>query len=172
MTSDNLEWLLEENNPSVRYRALKELLDTNREDPLLQRTKMEIESSKPVQIILEKMHPDGYWLQRLNNNRGWAGDGVEYGSFATTHFCLAYLAELGMDRSNPLIAKAAERYLSLQKSDGDWWNHISCLYGYNIRTFIMLGYQNDPRIRRTIELMLNTCRPDPASGRSRSCRRR
>ena len=35
-----------------------------------------------------------------------------------------------------------------------------CLYGYNIRTFIRLGYRDDPRVQKSIELMLSTTRPD------------
>ena len=42
---------------------------------------------------------------------------MKYGAFATTHYCLAYLAELGMDRTNPSVAKAAERYLTFQKAE-------------------------------------------------------
>lgn len=88
------------------------------------------------------------------------GDGVEYGSFGTTHFCLAYLAELGMDRTDARIAKAAERYLNLQQPDGDFYGHFSCLLGLNVRTFTMLGYKNDPLVKKSIELLLNTERPD------------
>ena len=44
------------------------------------------------------------------------GAGVEYGAFATTHFCLSYLAELGLDRNNPQIERAAEQlYQAKQK---------------------------------------------------------
>jgi hypothetical protein len=50
--------------------------------------------------------------------------------------------------------------LSLQQEDGDWWEHLSCLYGYNIRTFILLGYRDDERLRKAIDLMLQTTRTD------------
>jgi len=48
----------------------------------------------------------------------------------------------------------------LQKDDGDWYEHLSCLYGYNIRTYIMLGYRDDGRVQKAINLMLNTIRSD------------
>jgi hypothetical protein len=105
------------------------------------------------------MHPDGYWLQK-NYKGEILGQGVEYGSFATTHFCLSYCAELGLDRNTPFVEKAASRYLDLQKDDGDWYEHLSCLYGYNIRTFIMLGYRKDERVQKAIDLMLETVRQD------------
>ena len=78
------------------------------------------------------------------------------------------------------MAEAADRYLALQQPDGDFWRHFSCLYAYNIRTFLMLGYSGDPRLRKTIDLMLGTERPDggylcdmhegkPGGKKSRSC---
>jgi hypothetical protein len=93
------------------------------------------------------------------------GSGVEYGAFATTHFCLSYLSELGLDRHTPEIKLAAERYLNLQCADGDWheegwYDHLSCMLGYNIRTFVRLGYRDDPRVRRPLKLLLATERDD------------
>jgi hypothetical protein len=88
------------------------------------------------------------------------GEGVQYGAFGTTHYCLSYLAELGMYKTDTQVAKAAERYLNLQKADGDFYHHFSCLLGLNIRTFTMLGYKNDLRVKKSVELLLNTERPD------------
>jgi hypothetical protein len=154
-----IQWLLQDDEPSVRWRTLKELLDNDENLPDVQSAKSAILQSTPVCDLLAKMHPDGYWLQ-TNYKKATVGDDVLYGSFGSTHFCLAYLAELGMDRSQPEVAKAADRYLALQKPDGDWLNHYSCLLGYNIRTYVLLGYRDDPRIKRSIELMLQTVRED------------
>lgn len=152
------EWLLEPADPSVRYRTLVELMDKGGSEEA-QEVRNLIPEFGPAKKLMETMHPDGYWLQKNYKGR-IVGDSVEYGSFATTHFCLSYCAELGLDRSLPFIEKAASRYLDLQKEDGDWWDHISCLYGYNIRTFIMLGFRHDERVMKAIDLMLNTARPD------------
>lgn len=152
------EWLLEPENPSVRYRTLVELMGLAGSEEASE-AKKAIPESEPVKKLADSMHSDGYWLQKDYKGR-IAGDGVEYGSFATTHFCLAYCAELGLDRSLPFVEKSASRYLSLQKEDGDWWQHISCLYGYNIRTFILLGYREDKRVQKAIDLMLSTRRRD------------
>jgi len=155
-----ISWLLEPEAPSIRFRTLTELLDRPADDPEVLAAKARIPESKPVQDILSKMHPDGYWLQKKPLTGEMIGDGVEYGSYATTHFCLAYLAELGLDRAHPAVAKTADRYLSLQQPDGDFWDHFSCLNGYNLRNFIRLGYRNDPRFQNTLDLMLNTERFD------------
>lgn len=159
-TMNVVDWLLEPENPSVRYRTLTELLDRNDDEPEVIATKKSIVSSEQVTKILEKMDPDGYWLQKNPRTGRIVGDGVEYGAYATTHFCLAYLAELGLDNQHPKVILAADRYLGLQQTDGDFYRHLSCLYGYNIRTFVMLGFRKDPRIQKSIDLMLATTRPD------------
>jgi hypothetical protein len=137
-----------------------ELLDTPPTDAEAVKCRKRIAESAQVMNLLSRMHPDGYWLQKHATTGRMRGDGVEYGSFGTTHFCLAYLAELGMDRTNPRVAKAAERYLNLQQADGDFYGHYSCLLGLNIRTFTMLGYENDSRVKKSIQLLLSTKRSD------------
>jgi hypothetical protein len=160
MKKEVIDWLLEPNNPSVRYRTMTELQDKPLNNKEVQECKLQIPCSSAVTSVLSKMHQDGYWLQRNPRTKEVLGAGVKYGSFGTTHFCLSYLAELGVDKVNQQVAKASNRYLSLQKSDGDFLNHYSCLLGYNIRTFVLLGYREDPRVQRSIDLLLNTSRPD------------
>jgi len=80
-----LDWLLEPENPSVRYRTLVELLGVPKDDPEVQHAQAAIPGSKPVQKIFSKMHLDGYWLYR------GVGAGVAYAMSGSTHFVLAYL---------------------------------------------------------------------------------
>jgi hypothetical protein len=160
MENKIIEWLLELENPSVKYRTLTELLDKTAENETVKEAMQKIPDSTAVQNILDKMHPEGYWLQTNPRTKETLGQEVKYGSFGTTHFCLSYLSELGLNKKNKQVKKAADRYLSLQKDDGDFLNHYSCLLGYNIRTFIKLGYRDDPRVQKSIDLMLNTVRPD------------
>ncbi len=155
-----INWLLESGQPALAYRTLYELLDHPPDDAEVQAAKSKLLDSSDVQKMLSTMHPEGYWLQLRGDKSAYIGDDVEYGSYATTHFVLSYLAELGLTREVPQVALAADRYLSLQKEDGDFWNHYSCLFTFNIRTFIRLGYRQDERLKRTIQLMLNTERPD------------
>jgi len=155
-----VDWLLEESDPSVRYRTLTELLHKPSDGVQVQAARKAIMDGQQAQRIFKKMHPDGYWLQKKSSTGQLIGDGVEYGSFATTHFVLSYLAELGFTVQDPRVAKAADRYLNLQQADGDFWMHLSCLYSYNIRTFIMLGLRDDARVQRAVDMMLATARED------------
>jgi len=157
----NIDWLLEENDPSVRYRTLTELLDEPSDSQEACEAKAQIPNSEPVKEIFLKMHPEGYWYYvNKNSKKGGRGDGVRYWDFVTTHYNLAFLSELGMDRNHPRIDLATNRYLRLQKDDGDFLGHYSCLFGYNLRTFLRMGYRDDPRVGKIIDLMLSTDRPD------------
>jgi hypothetical protein len=160
LDTEILEWLLEDENPSVRYRTFVDLLGRPAEDPEVIDAKDRVLTSEAVVNILTRMHPDGYWLQQNPRTKKTVGDGVEYEAFLTTHFCLSYLAELGLDKQHPDVSKAANRYLDLQRPDGDFYHHFSCLYAFNIRTFLRLGFRDDHRLHKTIQLMLKGDRPD------------
>lgn len=164
LKEDILDWLLEPENPSVRYRTLTELLGVPKDDPQVQEARTAILTSPVVWKIFAQMHPDAYWLHR------GLGSGVSYAHAGSTHFVLAYLAELGLDREDERIARAVERYLSLKEPDRpnpniweippDYHSHQSCLYAYNLRTFMMLGYRDDPRVKDRVEVLVNDWRFD------------
>jgi len=160
MDQQTINQLLETEDVSLKYRILSELLDYEYDNEYLQTLRNQIPDSKPVKKILDKMHPDGYRLQTNSRTKKTVGVGIAYGSFASTHFCLSYLSELAITREHRAIEKAANRYLNLQKENGDFWNNMSCLSGYNIRTFIKLGYRDDKRLQKSIDLVLSTKRND------------
>jgi len=153
------EWLLEEENPSIRYRTMRELQELPESDPNLQLAKEQISSYQPVKKMFDAMHPEGYWEVFSPSTKKSYGKGVDYRQ-DSTHYILGYLAELGMTRDDPQIEKAANRYLSLQQPDGDFINHSSCLIGMNIRTFTLFGFKDDPRLKKTINLMEESVRHD------------
>jgi hypothetical protein len=161
MIPDNIAaWLLESTDPSLRYRAYTELLGHSDLEERSMEYRRAIDGSPALRRILGAMHPEGYWLFRKKGTPLMVGDGVEYLSAATTHYCLAYLSEMGATRANPLVEKAADRYMGLQSQDGDWYLHMSCLYGYNIKTFLKLGYRDDERIGKSVELLMGSIRSD------------
>lgn len=146
VVSDSIKsWLLEPSDPSVRYRTYVELLATPADKPEVAEAFMAIPASVAVRQILDRMRPDGYWLQQKPRTLAGVGDGVEYGSFATTHFCLSYLAHLGMNLRNKLVALAANRYLDLIQSDGNWYKHFLVSMGttYRLLTCWVIVRTND-----------------------------
>lgn len=143
-----LAWLASSKSPSIRYRFQRDYLQITPE-PGLQAA---IRSCPTVARIFAKMHPDGFWQYREK------GSGVDYAMSSSTHFVLSYLAELGLDREDPRIDKAVNRYLALTPPD-----HLtgqSCLYAHNLRTFVLLGYGNDPRVLERMDYLEREVRHD------------
>ena len=85
-----LDWLLEEDkeNPSIRYFALRQLLDLPESDEQVQAARSAIMDSGPVPLILEAQAPFG----------GWVMEGGGYSpKYRATSWSLLIMAELGAD---------------------------------------------------------------------------
>jgi len=154
-----LHWLVEKENPSIRYRTMKEILNTPSTDEKMTETYQLVLQSSSVQKIKKSMHLEGYWTIKKKDGKV-IGEGVEYATFNTTHYVLGFLAELGLTREEPWVELAADRYLSLQASDENFYNYLSCLMGLNLRTFAKLGFGEDPRVKKSLALLESYIRYD------------
>ncbi len=61
LNSDPTDWLLEESNPSIRYYTLRWLLDLPESDPDVSFAVQSIAQSAPIQKLLSRQRPEGYW---------------------------------------------------------------------------------------------------------------
>ncbi len=156
LKADSTNWLLEEENPSVRYFTLKDILDKPEEDKAAQDAKQEIMQTGMVHDILNRQQEPAY-LQT-------------YPSFYTNKYKglvwqLIVLAELGVD-VNPQIKEQCEYILSNSQEveSGGFAMHASaktgggritevipCLTGNMVWSLIRLGYIDDPRLQKSID---------------------
>jgi hypothetical protein len=60
LKADPTDWLLEEDNPAVRYLALRDVVDAGEKEVKAARRKAHKEG--PIAVILENMDPDGWWI--------------------------------------------------------------------------------------------------------------
>jgi hypothetical protein len=151
-----LRWLLEEDNPSVRYLTLVNLLGRPSDDREVVSARRAISHMQPVGRILGAQWPEGYWMH--------PGEGYSPRHKATV-WQLIFLAQLGMSCSRP-IERAAEYVLSHSRLGGapvpgteiadtrftagkDSSSAILCLNGNLLRALIWFGYGDDPRVRST-----------------------
>lgn len=166
LNSDPTEWLLERDNPSVRYYTLTGILGQSAESELVKNVRLEIMTTGIVPEILSLQNPDGYWgeLKKFYSDK-----------YRGTVWQLMILAELGADRNNPRIARACEFILehsqelvtggfsvyNSEKFGGGLPSYvIPCLTGNLVWSLIRLGYLNDARIQKGIEWINNYQRFD------------
>jgi len=72
LKADSIDWLLEEDNPSIRYWTLKDLLDKSETEPEVAEAKGKICESKEVKMIFSKSDINGgpFW-SKPNGNIYW-----------------------------------------------------------------------------------------------------
>jgi hypothetical protein len=156
LKKDPTDWLLETDNPSVRYFALTELLEKPETDPEVVEAKNEIIHTGTVPKILGKQSDLGYWE---------APDRFYTAKYKGTVWQLIILAELGADGNNERIQKACEfimensqnhesggfsMWYSAKTGGGRHSDVIPCLTGNMVWSLIKLGFLDDPRIERAI----------------------
>jgi hypothetical protein len=61
LKGDPLPWLLEPENPSVRYWTLTDILDRPADDPEVREAQAAIPRQPLVQELFARQHPDGHW---------------------------------------------------------------------------------------------------------------
>ncbi len=153
--ADPMPWLLESDNPSVRYFALTDLLDRPHNDEVVD-AKRSINTSRPVKAILDAMHPEGYWVK----------PGHGYGpKYRGTDWQVIFLDQLGTDAGDPRIHTACEYVLNhSQTSNGGFGIGgsanaqrppngmvVHCLNGNLLRALLGFGYADDERVERAVE---------------------
>ncbi len=95
-----LSWLLGEDNPSVRYFALRDLCGLGEEDTRILAARRAIMQSGPVPRILEKQKPGGYWFH--------PEDFYLHSKYKGTVWSVILLAELGASGDDPRVQAAGE----------------------------------------------------------------
>jgi hypothetical protein len=61
LKADPTEWLLEDNNPSVKYFSLRWLIGKPENDVEVVSASQAIAQSEPVKVLLRRQRPEGYW---------------------------------------------------------------------------------------------------------------
>ncbi len=170
---DPVPWLLEEDNPSVRYFVLRDLLDRPQDDAEVIVAQKAIMTSKPVKDILVAQYPQGYWIKP---GRGYSP------KYRSTVWQLMFLADVGAS-SSEAIDKACRYVLenSFSPEQGLFsaskvgTGTVTCLNGNLLRAFISLGYGDDPVVSRVAQALAERitkegfdCRANASSAAKRS----
>jgi len=149
-----IEWLLEPENPGVRYLALRDLLDSPDEDTELIAARHKAHTLGPIAMILNKMQPEGYWAK--------PGPGYTT-KYRSTAWTLIMLAQLGARASeDERIRRGCAYLLEHALTPGGQFtiygtssSTIDCLQGNLCWALLELGY-DVPRLQQAYEWMART----------------
>ena len=151
-----LDWLLEEDQPSVRYRTLTQLLDRTARDPDVLDAQRHIPQHGWAADILAEREPHGGWVH---------GESLYRPKYLATNWKMLVLSDLAVTRAIPAVQESAERWMKgfaargggLGGNSGGTPHH--CVAGNLTRAAIRLGYVDDARVRKTLEWLVETANP-------------
>lgn len=158
---DVLEWLLEKENPSVRYWTLKDIGRRNESDPQVAEAREEIMKSHPVTEILKNQNPEGFWVALEN---------PYLPKYRATYHQLLILSELGASLTEKIERAVEIMFENYQLESGHFsfkqiktergrkssLTYGACLTGNILRALLHFGYLHDERTRKTIEFLVKT----------------
>lgn len=181
MPTDTLDWLLEPDEPSVRYFALRDLLGRPEHDTEVLRAKSAIMEQGPVAKILAHQNDDGGFMTAAMV-RQYGLDIARSGyrpKYKNTTWQLLFLAQLGADRDDPRIKKLCEYVLDNNYVPGRdvmgihirWragldFYLLPCFIANMVWSLTEMGCYGDPRVQDSIRWLLKYQRFDDGDFRT------
>ncbi|HLO13900.1 MAG TPA: hypothetical protein VK206_03660, partial [Anaerolineales bacterium] len=152
LRKDSVPWLLESENPGVRYLALREL---SPDDKKLKSARKAAHKEGPIAEVLSKMDKEGYWVK--------AGPGYNP-KYRSTVWSMILLAQLGASVTEDKRIEQACNYLLDHMAEGGQFTTsssgapsgtVDCLQGNLCWSLMEMGF-NDPRMDKAYEWMART----------------
>ncbi|HLO28145.1 MAG TPA: hypothetical protein VK249_03350 [Anaerolineales bacterium] len=157
---DSVPWLLESENPGVRYLALRDLLELAPEDRELKSARKTAHKDGPIAGVLSKMNAEGYWVK--------PGSGYNP-KYRSTVWAMILLAQLGaLASEDKRIEQACNYLLDQALTEGGQFSAltsgapsgtIDCLQGNLCWSLMEMGF-DDPRLKKAYEWMARTVTGD------------
>ena len=161
-----LDWLLEKNQPAVRYYTLVDLLGKRRDDPEVQEAYAQIPRRGWAKDLLDLQKPEGYWEPEkplwTKDLLGW----IEFlyrPKFIATNWRALVLADLGLTSKDRRIKKIADLFFAYKLVLGSSFNFFTeeaCIVGNTARMLTRFGYVDDYRVHKLYDRLLEDQRED------------
>jgi hypothetical protein len=169
LAADPVPWLLEGDDPSVRFFTLTDLLGASPDGSEAVAARHAIMTTGVVPAILAAQDDDGHW----------AGADRFYTKYTGTAWQLIILAELGADGGDERLRRGCEAilrdaqdlesggfaYKRAKKTGGGLHSSvIPCLTGNLVWSLVRLGMLDDPRVQAGIDWLTTYARFDDGDG--------
>ena len=152
-----VDWLLEPDQPGVRYRTLTELLGRREDDPEVREARARLTTEGWGATTLADRSPEGWWA---------SGASMYRPKYLATTWRLLLLSELGLTRREPAVRRSCELWMQRFPLRGGGVGGNSkgtghhCLVGNMVRALVRFGYADDPKVRRSLEWLRETADPN------------
>jgi len=151
-----LDWLLEDDQPAVRYHTLRELLGRPETDSEVCEAKRRIPKVGWAAEILARRDPAGWWVREKS---------LYHPKYISTNWNMLALSDLGATRAIPAVRASCELWMDRSPLKGGGVGGFSkgnghhCYTGNMARALIRFGYGNDRRVRKALDWLVKTAHP-------------
>jgi hypothetical protein len=152
VSEDVLSWLLEPDQPAVRYRTLVDLLDRPEHDEDVVKAYSSITKKGWAFDILRKQRADGHWVANE--------EGLYHPKYVATNWRAIVLADLGVTAINKQMKLACELFFKEWYVNGDFPDKELCIVGNLARTLARCGYSRDPRVKLLFNWLVESQKED------------
>lgn len=148
MKNSVIDWLLGEDQPSMRFLTMTELLGTPETTSEVKSARKNIARVGWAGDILEKQTPRGFWVNEKNLYRP---------KYVSTNWMLLILSDLGLTREEPRIEKACQIWIKDFATEDGGFSAFSkknghlCVAGNTARALVKFGYADHPKVKRAFE---------------------
>ncbi len=156
-----LDWLLEENEPSVRYHTLVHLLNRDETEAAVEKTRGLIGQVGWAAGILSKQRENSYWENP---------ESCYVPKYSSCVWQLIVLADLGVSGEDSRIKNCSEHFFqihnveeggfSLRPKGAEKFQPHICMTGNLVRTLVRFGYLKDDRVEKAMDWLVKEQLPD------------
>ena len=161
-----VDWLLEKDQPAVRYYTLVDILGRNDDDWEAREAYSKIPHGGWAKDILKLQKPGGYWEPRVPSWQkdllGWT-EFLYRPKFVATNWRALVLADLGLTSKDKRIKKIADLFFDYKLRLGSSFNFFTeeaCIVGNTARMLTRFGHSDDYRVRKLYDRLLEDQRED------------
>lgn len=151
-----INWLLERNQPSVRYHTLTELLGYPRNSGEVTEAYSEVSKKGWASHILSLQKPEGYWQSKPKGS-------LYAPKYAATNWMALILSDLGLTKENQQVRTSADlffkKWLSTRSTRNIFKDEV-CIVGNTARMLTRFGYEDDPRVRKLFDRLIEDQKED------------
>lgn len=143
-----LDWLLEDDQPAVRYRALLDLVGRSRTDGDVKEARMEIPRRGWAKKILDLELPDGHWEPNEQS--------LYLPKYTATNWRMIVLSDLGLTQEDPALKPGLDLYVREWLAGGkalQGENEV-CVLGNFARALTRFGLGDDGRVKEIFDWLI------------------
>jgi hypothetical protein len=159
LNGDPLPWLLEPENPSVRYWTLVDILERPVSDPEVQESKAAADQQPLVRELFALQHPEGYWGE--DETKPHKAEG------AVGVLTLLYMLAVTPDECT---AAGCDSFLKNCQHESGGFSMtrkirsgiFPCTTGEHLRFLVYFGLGDDPRVKAAFAFLIEAMSADDA----------